>query len=374
MPCHAYYALPPLQRRHHPDQGCVLLDEVGHIHGHLFYLGVVELLNVAQVDCVALGEEVDGHALAAEAARAADAVDVVLAVGGQVVVDHQRHLLHVDAPGQQVRGDEHARGARAELAHDDVPLALVHVPVHGRDREVALRHLLRQPVHLAPRVAVDDGLGDGQRLVQVAQRVQLPLLALHRHIELLDALQGQLVALHQHLHGLVHELLGHVQHLLGQRGRDQHHLRAGRQVPVDVVHLLLEPAVEHLVRLVDHQHLQLGGAKVPPADHVKNASGRPRYHLHAVVQAADVLGDALAADAGVALHVHVVAQREHDLLRLLGQLARGRQHQHLRLVRGRVQHLEGSNREHSSFTGTGLGLGNHITALNNWADGSLLDG
>ena len=33
-------------------------------------------------------------------------------------------------------------------------------------------------------------LRDGQRVVQVAQRVKLPLLALHRHKELLDALRG----------------------------------------------------------------------------------------------------------------------------------------------------------------------------------------
>ena len=37
-------------------------------------------------------------------------------------------------------------------------------------------HLLRQPVDLPARVAEDDGLRDRQRLVQVAQRVQLPLL------------------------------------------------------------------------------------------------------------------------------------------------------------------------------------------------------
>ncbi len=52
---------------------------------------------------------------------------VVFPVGGQVVVYDERHLLDVDASGQEVRGDEHARGAGAELAHDDVALLLVHV-------------------------------------------------------------------------------------------------------------------------------------------------------------------------------------------------------------------------------------------------------
>ena len=50
-----------------------------------------------------------------ESSGATDAMDVVLAVGGQVVVDDERHLLHVDASGQQIRGDQHAGGAGAEL-------------------------------------------------------------------------------------------------------------------------------------------------------------------------------------------------------------------------------------------------------------------
>lgn len=39
-------------------------------------------------------------------------------------------------------------GSRSELLHDGLPLFLRHVSMHGRDREVGLSHLLRQPVHL----------------------------------------------------------------------------------------------------------------------------------------------------------------------------------------------------------------------------------
>lgn len=42
--------------------------------------------------------------------------------------------------------------------------------------------------HLSLGVAEDDCLGDGEGVVQVAQRVKLPLLLLHRNKELLDAL------------------------------------------------------------------------------------------------------------------------------------------------------------------------------------------
>ena len=78
----------------------------------------------------------------------------------------------------------------AELFHDGLAFFLWHVAVHGRDREVGLHHLITQPVHLLAGVAEDDGLGDGQRVIQVAQRVKLPLLLLYCHEELLDAGSG----------------------------------------------------------------------------------------------------------------------------------------------------------------------------------------
>lgn len=47
--------------------------------------------------------------------------------------------------------------------------------------------------HLSFGVAEDDGLCDGQGVVQVTQGVKLPLLSLHGDEELLDPLQGQLI-------------------------------------------------------------------------------------------------------------------------------------------------------------------------------------
>ena len=61
-------------------------------------------------------------------------VNVVLPVGGQVIVDDQRDLLDVDSTSEQIGRDEDARRARAELTHDDVTLLLVHVAVLGRNK------------------------------------------------------------------------------------------------------------------------------------------------------------------------------------------------------------------------------------------------
>lgn len=121
---------------------------------------------------------------------------------------------------------------------------------------------------------------------------------------------------HQHAHGLVHELLGHIEYLVRQRCRHQHHLQtdggvmgrskkyrlamrmggskrrslrdeegrppaamhaAGQgkhdgcrthlclrgKVSVDVVDLLLEPSIQHLISLVQYKHFEAASNQVP---------------------------------------------------------------------------------------------------------------
>ena len=61
-------------------------------------------------------------------------------------------------------------------------------------------------------------------IIQITKCVKLPLLTLDGHEELLDAFERELITLDQNPDRLVHELLGHVQDLLGHGGRYQHHL------------------------------------------------------------------------------------------------------------------------------------------------------
>ncbi len=63
-------------------------------------------------------------------------MNVILAIGGQVVVDYEGDLLHVDASGEKVGSDEDAGRTGAELAHNHVPLLLVHIAVLEGEEEV----------------------------------------------------------------------------------------------------------------------------------------------------------------------------------------------------------------------------------------------
>lgn len=297
------------------------LDEVGNVGRHLLDLGVVEGLDVPQVPHVALGDEVDTHTLSAETTGTTDTVDVVLSVGGQVVVDDERHLLDVDTTGQEIGGDEHARRAGAELPHDEVALSLVHVAVHGGHGEVSGLHLLREPVHLSARVAVDDGLRDGERGVQVAQGLQLPLLALDGDVKLLDTLESQFVSFHKDADGVAHELGRHLEHFQRHRGGKDGALDGFGHVLEHVVYLFFEPAGKHLIGLIQHEELHGVQAECTALDHVVDTTRGAHHDVDTFLQGADIVADSGTTDARVDFDAHEVAKSTDDLLDLQGQFA-----------------------------------------------------
>ena len=80
-----------------------------------------------------------------------------------------------------------------EIQHSEMSSLPNTTLCYSHNGHLYLQRLCSDDTHLSLGVAEDDGLGDGEGVVEVTQRVKLPLLTLHRHKELLDALQGQLI-------------------------------------------------------------------------------------------------------------------------------------------------------------------------------------
>lgn len=289
-------------------------------------------------------------------------MDVVLAVSGKVVVDDQGDLLNVDTTGKEIGGDEDTGRSGTELFHDDITLGLVHVTVHGGDGEVTGSELVGEPVDLPTGVAEDDGLGDGDGLVQIGEGVELPVLLLNGNVELLDTFEGKLVLLDEDADGVTHELGGDLEDVLGHGGGEKDDLGALGQKLEDVVDLLGETTGQHLVGLVEDEHLHVVGLEDTALDHVLDTAGGADDDVGTLGQSLHVLTNAGAANAGVALDVHEVTDGDNDLLDLLGKLAGGGEDERLAGLDVGIELLENGDGEGSRFTGTGLGLRNHITA------------
>lgn len=205
------------------------------------------MLNLTHHADVVSGNKVDGNTLSAETTTTTDTVDVVLAVGGKIVVDDQRNLLHINTTGQQVSGDQDTRGAGSEFLHNQITLRLIHVTVHGRDGEVTSSELVGKPVDLSAGVAEDDSLGNGNSLVQIGEGVELPLFFLNGNVELLDTLKGKLVLLDQDTDRVAHELGGDLEDILGHGSGQKDDLGGLGQELEDVVDLLGETALRMAV-------------------------------------------------------------------------------------------------------------------------------
>ncbi len=289
-------------------------------------------------------------------------MDVVLAVGGQVIVDDKGDLLDIDTTGEEVSGDEDTGRSGTELLHDDITLRLVHVTVHGGDSEVTGSELVGEPVDLPAGVAEDDGLGDGDGLVQVGQSVELPVLLLNGNVELLNTFEGKLILLDKDTDGVAHELGGDLEDVLGHGSGEKDNLgRLGEKLE-DVVNLLGETAGQHLVGLVEDEHLHVVGLQDTTLNHVVDTTGSTDNDLGTILESLHVVTDAGTANAGVALDIHEVTDGDNDLLDLLSELTGGGEDKRLAGLDVGVDLLEGRDGEGSRLTSTGLGLRNNIVA------------
>jgi len=227
--------------------------------------------------------------------------------------------------------------------------------------------------HLASRITEDDGLCYGKSVIKVAERVELPVFLFDSDKELLDAFKRQFVTLDEDTNRVGHEFCGHFENIIWQGGAEKHDLCSGREVTVNVIYLVLEAFIEEFIRLVQDEHLDIARAEGAPPNHVKHPAGSTRDDVLAVFEFTYVFTNGSASDTSVTLHVHVVAQRKYDGLDLGREFASGREDECLRLSHGDIDGLQHGNREGSRFTRSGLGLRDHITALRDGEDGTLLD-
>ena len=294
----------------------------------------------------------------------------------------------------KIGGDQDTRGARAELLHDDITLALVHVSVHGGHSKVAGSELVGEPVDLSAGVAEDDSLRDSDGLVEIGKRVELPLLLLDGDVELLDTFEGEFVLLDEDSDRVAHEFGGNLEDVLGHGSREKNNLGGLGQKLEDVVDLLGETARQHLIGLVEDEHLHAVGLEHAALDHVRHTAGSADHHLWAILKCLHIISYAGTADACVALDAHEVTDCHHHLLDLLGKFAGWGEDESLACLEVGVDLLENGDGEGRGLAGTGLCLCNDIAScvtrklgcdracqevnnqltLDDWHDGALLDG
>src|SRR5690606_38212028 len=119
-------------------------------------LAADQLLDGLEQHGIVLAGEADGGTALAGAAGAADAVDVVLRLLRQGVVDHVADAVDVDAAARHVGGHQHLDGTGLEVVEGFDPLVLGHLTGQQADAEALAAQLFLQLAALVAAVGEDD--------------------------------------------------------------------------------------------------------------------------------------------------------------------------------------------------------------------------
>ena len=222
------------------------------------------------------------------------------------------------------------------------------------------------------RAAEDDRL---RRLLGVQHLDQRGDLVLGGDLqpELLDGVDRQRRGLDLDDHRVIQVLVGQAPDLGRHRRAEQRRLAARRRQRQDLLDVLEEAEVEHLVGLVEHDEAAGVQHQRVTADQVLDASDGADHDVAAGAQLRLLAADRRAAEDGDdvdALARPVGAQRLRDLD---AELARRGQHQTLDLVLGRIDVVDQRQAEGGRLAGARLRLADHVESLQQVRDRLLLN-
>ncbi|GAV35250.1 hypothetical protein ROTAS13_02925 [Roseomonas sp. TAS13] len=310
-------------------------------------------------------------ALAARAAGAADAVDIVLGMEGHVEVEDMRQPADVDAARRHVGADEELQLIRLEAVQRGEAGGLVHVPVQGADREAVLLERLVEDVHVALAVAEDQRVLHLLPPDQAAQRLALLHRAAEHHAGD-DGGRHRGRAGNLDLLRVAQEGVGELADLRRHGGGEEQRLAQRGKHADDALDIGDEAHVQHPVGLVDDEDLAVGEQDAATVEQVQQPARRGDQHVHALVQDGLLLVHALAADQQRVVQLQVLAVLHEVLGDLERQLARRLQDQrarHAGLGARAGQDVHHRQDEGGRLAGAGLGHAEHVATHQHHGNG-----
>ena len=293
--------------------------------------------------------EDDARALLAGAPGAAAAVGVDVGVARRVGVDHLADVRHVDAARRDVGRHQHAHGALLEGGQGAGAVALLHLPGERGGEEACGGELAGEARGLGAGLHEDQGLVVRVAQQQIHQGVDaVSGRDLVHHVRDVDVGGAEAGALHAHRVLLV--LGGERQHVAREGRRDEVGATPLGQLPEDLLQLVAEAEVEHLVGLVEHHRLHLGGVDDLAIEVIAEPPGGTHHDVGAALQLADLERDRGATGDRGDLQLQPLEEPAQLGAHLLGELAGGGDHdgeRHALVVRRPGPALE-LRREHEA--------------------------
>ena len=225
------------------------------------------------------------------------------------------------------------------------------------------------------------GEHEGAALGNVAEQIEQHAALLRGFAEdhrLLDLLHRGGGRRHRHMHGIAQHRRREARDLLRHCRREEQRLPLGGDVGDDTADRNDEAEIEHVVGLVEHQHLGEVEANGAVLHVVHQAAGRGDKHVNAAGHGAGLLALRHAAEHRGHAHADELAVGTKTIGDLAGQFPRRRQHEHAAgAAHGRAplgrQALEDGEGKGRRLAGAGLGDALDVPPVKRRRDRLLLD-
>jgi hypothetical protein len=320
----------------------------------------------------------DGNARRARPARAADAVDVDLGHFGELEVHDVAHLVDVDATGSDVGCDENPDATCAEGVERDLALVLAFVAVNRGDLDAAALEMACDTVRAALGAREDEAACQVRIRHQLGEQGPLPRL-----VDMDDALgdlfDGRRNRRHGNLDRIAKKLVGQPRNFARHRRREEQVLAGGRKGRDHLANRLDEAEIEHLIGLVEDEHLGVPEIRRPLSHVIEQAAGRRNQDVEAACQSLTLRPIADAAEHHGHAQVEVPAVGFEAFRDLGRKLARRRENENasttarsgLPVVCEAMQNRQGKG---GGLAGAGLRDAEQVAAGEEVGNGLGLDG
>ena len=290
-------------------------------------------------------------------------MDIVLIFFRHVKIDDAVHIVHVNASGGHVGGNQNRQLAGTVTLHRFLPLLLADISVEAFAVQARPLKIIAEPLaHMLGIAKYHDPL--------VALAADKP----QGHLRLLQGRTGQavlvdirpvlLLGLHSDLYlvALIHPGNGH--DFLGNGGREEAQVLPVFHLFNDPGHIFEEAHIQHPVRLIQNNSEDFIQADGLPVIVVHEPPRGGHHDLRFLFQCLDLAADARAAVEHRHPDILIVGQQSPELIAdLNGQFPGRRQDQALDILAVGINVLDHRNAEGKGLTGTGGCLGNDILPL-----------
>ena len=286
-----------------------------------------KLLYVAQRLFGFRAHERYGVSACARPPRAPYAVHVVFRLGGQIVVDNVVHVFHVDAACEHVGCHEHVGFPAGEVVERAPALVLAAVGMDGLGGVAGALQAAARRVGAAARACEhDDALVPpfGEHGFEQRRLERLP----HAHDVLVYRVGRLSFVRYFHKGGCSQKLSRRVLDGAVDGGGKQKRLPCFRRCRHDLFHGGPKAHVEHAVGFVEHEHVHVSQAHGLLFHKVHQTSRRGNEHVDAVFKLLDLRFVGKPAHHGEYAVMGGNGYGGAHLANLLGQLPRGRDHDH----------------------------------------------